>query len=74
MRILNSQVVLSVVGVMLLVALLLMAGCAMDKFKMSFERGVLSPKSSSLSDADHVVSPSAGSAASAATNASGELE
>lgn len=43
MRILNGQVVLAVFGCGLAIVLLLMAGCAMDKFKMSIERGVVTP-------------------------------
>lgn len=46
MRVFNSQDVLAAGVLVGIILLLLLAGCAMDKFKMSFERGVVDPGAS----------------------------
>lgn len=44
MRGLNSQYTLTAVGLALLIGLLVMAGCAVDKFRLSIDKGTLNPR------------------------------
>lgn len=49
MRGLNSQFALTAVGLVLLIGLLVMAGCAVDKFRLSIDKGSINPRDAKAS-------------------------